>query len=112
MVNRRVSSLTLKDTISSGDTDVVAEMRVVMDELQRHNQRVEDDVHNITQHQQESNPLEEMKLLVSQPLSGDICEFDFAIGIVDKSYFDSEIINIMCYYIFTVCLPKWCNYVS
>ena len=62
MVNRRVSSPTIEDTSNTGDADVVAKMHVVMDELQRNNQ-MNDDVHNIKQRQQESNPLEEMELL-------------------------------------------------
>lgn len=56
MVNRRVSYYTMEDTSGSGDANTLAEMCVAMDELHCQNQTMEDNVHNVKQHQQESNP--------------------------------------------------------
>lgn len=47
MVNMRVPSPTPEGTSGSGDVNVLEEMRVIMDELRRHNHTLEDDVHNI-----------------------------------------------------------------
>lgn len=52
-----------KDTSDSGDVEALAEMHAAIDELHRHNQALEDDVHNIRQWQYESNHPEEMKFL-------------------------------------------------
>lgn len=38
-------------TRSTCDADVMAEMGVAVDKLQRHNQTLEDDIQNIKQHQ-------------------------------------------------------------
>lgn len=65
MVNMRASSLTPEGTSGSGVVDALAKIRVSMDELRRYNQTLEDDVLNIRQLQQETNPSEEMELLNS-----------------------------------------------
>lgn len=43
-------------------------MHVIIDELRRNNQTLEDDVHNIRERQLDSTHSEEMKLLDPQPL--------------------------------------------
>lgn len=63
MVNMRSPSPTSQGTNGSGDAYTLVEMCVFMDKLRRHNQTLEDDIHNIGQHQQESNPPLEMELL-------------------------------------------------
>lgn len=63
MVSWRHSSSTLKGTNISGDTDATTEIRAPIDELRRHNWMLEDDIHNIRQHQQEVNPPKEVELL-------------------------------------------------
>lgn len=63
MVNRRYPSPTLEVTKCNSDVEVQAEMRAAKEELRRHNQTLEDDVHNIGQRQLEFNPSEEIELL-------------------------------------------------
>ena len=62
-VNRRAPSPKLEGTNNSGDADTLVEMCAAMEELNCYNQALEDDVYNIRQHQQESNPPKEMDLL-------------------------------------------------
>lgn len=47
MANKKYISLTLKGTNNSGNADVLAEKHIAMDELRCHNQKLEDNVHNI-----------------------------------------------------------------
>lgn len=63
MVIRRDPSHMTEGTRGRSDVDALAEMCSTMDELHHHNKTPKDDIHNIKQHQQESNPLEEMELL-------------------------------------------------
>lgn len=72
MVNRRASTLTLEDTIGSGDADALTKMRATIDKLRHHNQTFEDNDYNIRQCQQESNLTEEMEFFGPQLLSYDI----------------------------------------
>lgn len=58
MVSRISPSPTPKGTGSSGDTDAMAEIRAAMEELQCHNQTLEDDVQSIIQRHYKVNPLE------------------------------------------------------
>lgn len=48
----------------------MVEMCAAMDELRHQNQTLEENVINIRQHHQETNPLEEMEILDPSPLSG------------------------------------------
>lgn len=50
-------------TSGSGDANALAEMPATIDELHCQNQTLEDNVHNIRQFQEESNPLKEMEVL-------------------------------------------------
>lgn len=50
----------------------MVEMHVIIDELHRNNQTLEDDVHNIRERQLDSTHSEEMKLSDPQPLSDEI----------------------------------------
>lgn len=61
MVNRRDPSPRPEDTIGSSDANTLMEMCDAMDELHNQNQTLKGNVDNIKQHQQESNPLEELK---------------------------------------------------
>lgn len=63
VVNRRTPSLTLEDISGSGDANALAEMYVAIDELRHKNQTQKDNIHNIRQSQQESNPLKEIEML-------------------------------------------------
>lgn len=62
MVNMIALSPTPIGTNNSGDVNALVEMHTAMDELRHHNQTLEDDVHNIGQHQKDSNPQEDMEL--------------------------------------------------
>ena len=66
MVNMRVSSLTLKDVGGSINVNDIAEMYAFTDELHYKNQALEDNVLNVRQRQQETNPQEEMEVLDPQ----------------------------------------------
>lgn len=54
MVNRRSPSLTLIGIIDSDDVDTLAEMRAAMDKLCHQNHTLENNIHNIRRHQQQS----------------------------------------------------------
>lgn len=56
MDNKRDPSPTLEDTNGSGDSNALKKMRAFMEEPHHQNHTLEDNVHNIKQRQQESNP--------------------------------------------------------
>lgn len=60
MVNKRSSSPTLEGTSGNDDADTFTEKYAAMGELHRHNQTLEDDIHNIKIFQHDFSPLEEM----------------------------------------------------
>ena len=72
MVNMRASSPTPKGTSGSGDVNTLVEMHAVMDKLHRHSQTLDENVHNIRQHQYESNHPWDIEVLNPQPLSYEI----------------------------------------
>lgn len=61
-----------KGTNGSGEADAMEEICTVIDELQCHNQMLEDNIHNIRHRQQEVNPSEEVELLYPKYLLDEI----------------------------------------
>lgn len=63
MVNIRASSPTPEGTSGTCNVNAMAEMRAAMDELQRHNRTLEDDLQNFKKCQEDVNPSDEVELL-------------------------------------------------
>lgn len=63
MVNKIDPSPIPDGTNDSVNVDALMDMHASMNELHRHNQTLGDDIYNIRQCKQDSNPVEEMELL-------------------------------------------------
>lgn len=68
MINKGAPSVTPEGTNKWDGVDALVGMHCTMDELRRYNLTLEGDVHKTRQHQQDSNPLEDMELFDPEPL--------------------------------------------